>query len=163
MEKITDVVNENDEIIDRILEKEAHNNKDIITRAVAIFLYNSKGELLLQKRSKNKYRFPLHWTSSASGFVDQNETYIEAAVRELNEELGTNVSQDNLVFLFKKLIFIDIKHITSVYSVVYDGTIKFSDDEVEKVEFFSMSKIKEMISGDEKFTPFFLKLFEKVK
>ncbi len=163
MEVKTNIVNEKDEIIGQISESEAHKNKNVITRAAAVFLFNSKGELLLQKRSKNKFRFPLYWTCSASGFVDQGETYIDAALRELNEELGIKVKNQDLVFLFKKLLFIDIKHMVSVYKVIYDAPINFLNPEVEKAEFFPEREIRKLISSEEKFTPFFLELFEELK
>ena len=140
MEQKTAVVNEKDEIIGQISESEAQKNKNVITRAVAVFVFNSKGEILLQKRSRNKFRFPLFWTCSASGFVDQGETYIDAALRELSEELG--IKNQDLVFLFKKLIFADIKHMVSVYKLIYDGAVDFSKDEVEEIGFFSERKIK---------------------
>lgn len=56
-------------------------------RAVHIWVWNSTGELLVQRRSAEKDQYPGCWTSSASGHVDAGEDYAQAAVRELREEL----------------------------------------------------------------------------
>jgi 16S rRNA (adenine1518-N6/adenine1519-N6)-dimethyltransferase len=55
---------------------------------VHIFLFNQKGELFLQKRSRFKDRHPCLWDSSAAGHVDNGEEYDFCAQRELQEELG---------------------------------------------------------------------------
>ena len=158
-----DVINEKDEVIGEIDESEVHQNKDIITRAVAVQIFNSEGKLLLQKRSQNKYRYPLHWTFSASGFVDQNETYLLAAVRELKEELNITSKPEDLEFLFKKFIAQDIKHISVLYKLTLPNEINnFSNQEVDSVNYFSMVEIKEMIKKGEMFSPFFIQLFKEM-
>ena len=53
-----------------------------------MFLVNKHGAVLLQKRSLWKDRQPGKWDSSAAGPLDAGESYEEAAVRELKEELG---------------------------------------------------------------------------
>ncbi len=57
-------------------------------RAVHILVFDPRGRLYLQRRSAAKDTYPLYWTSSASGHVDPGESYHQAAVRELHEELG---------------------------------------------------------------------------
>ncbi|MBV9298263.1 MAG: ribosomal RNA small subunit methyltransferase A, partial [Verrucomicrobia bacterium] len=64
------------------------HRENLLHRAVHILLLNNRGELLLQKRSHRKDRFPRCWDSSAAGHVDANESYRECAMRELQEETG---------------------------------------------------------------------------
>ncbi|MCL2113485.1 MAG: NUDIX domain-containing protein [Streptococcaceae bacterium] len=53
-----------------------------------VVIYNSKGEILLQKRAADKESWPNYWTFAASGSVIAGETVAEGAARELREELG---------------------------------------------------------------------------
>jgi isopentenyldiphosphate isomerase len=57
-------------------------------RVVHIFVFNPKGELLLQQLGKNRDRNPLKWGSSVAGYLHSGESYADAAVRRLHEELG---------------------------------------------------------------------------
>jgi 16S rRNA (adenine1518-N6/adenine1519-N6)-dimethyltransferase len=66
---------------------EVHSNK-LKHRAVHIFVFNAKGELFLQKRSRWKDAHPSKWDSSASGHVNAGDDYAPTAVREVEEELG---------------------------------------------------------------------------
>ncbi len=62
--------------------------KGLLHRAVAVVVVRSGGELLLQRRSTNDVWHPGRWTLSSTGHVKSGETYRQAAVRELSEELG---------------------------------------------------------------------------
>lgn len=86
-EDIFDVVNERDEVIETKLRSVVHA-QGLLHRAVHVFVFNSRGEIFLQKRSMKKDRQPGVWDSSCSGHVDSGETYDETAVRELGEEWG---------------------------------------------------------------------------
>lgn len=86
-EEIFDVVNDHDEVIGQESRSEVHR-LGLRHRAVHVLVFNSKGELFLQKRSMSKDTFPGAWDSSASGHLDTGETYDACAIRELREELG---------------------------------------------------------------------------
>jgi 16S rRNA (adenine1518-N6/adenine1519-N6)-dimethyltransferase len=60
----------------------------LIHRVVRISILDPSGRLLAQKRSLHKEPFPGRWDNSAAGHVDAGETYEQAALRELREELG---------------------------------------------------------------------------
>jgi isopentenyldiphosphate isomerase len=68
---------------------------------VHVWLFNSRGELFLQKRSDTKDSAPGCWDSSASGHLDSGEVYDACAVRELQEELRLEVGKNQLERLFK--------------------------------------------------------------
>ena len=86
-EDIFDVVDENDQVIGQAERSRVHR-EGLRHRAVHVFLFDRRGRLFLQKRSQNKDSWPGAWDSSCSGHVDSGETYAEAVVRELGEELG---------------------------------------------------------------------------
>jgi len=65
-----------------------HNANTPLHRGFSVFLFNKKGKLLLQQRSKTKKTFPLVWSNSYCGHSKLNESNIEAAKRKLLQELG---------------------------------------------------------------------------
>ena len=84
------VVDKNDRILRDASRSEVHAN-NLRHRAVHVLIFNKKGEILLQKRSRWKDRHPLLWDSSAAGHLGAGEEYDHAAQRELQEELGFDV------------------------------------------------------------------------
>lgn len=121
-------------------------------KSVAIFIYNQKNEILLQKRSKNEKDFPLHWDFSAAGDIEFNEEIHHAACRELKEELGIKAD-----LKFIKLIPIKDSEIY-VFKGIYNQSFK-TNQEVEEVKFFKREQVYELISNHEKFHPEFLEIF----
>ena len=91
-EEIFDVVNERDEVVGRAPRGEVHRT-GLKHRAVHVLVFNSSGEVFLQKRSMSKDSSPGLWDSSASGHLDCGEEYDACAIRELREEIGLNVSE----------------------------------------------------------------------
>jgi len=91
-DEVFDVVNDRDEVIGRRIRPDVHR-LGLKHRAVHVLVFNSKGQLFLQKRSMTKDCFPGTWDSSASGHLDCGEEYDACARRELCEELGVTVAE----------------------------------------------------------------------
>lgn len=81
------VVDGDDRVVGTAPRSEVHA-QGLLHRAVHVLLFNSAGQVYLQRRSLNKDTHPLKWAASASGHVDPGEDYQPAAARELAEELG---------------------------------------------------------------------------
>ena len=77
------------------LKSEAHA-KGLYHNTIHLWLYTSRGEILLQQRSHKKIIFPLLWDVSVAGHIDAGETFIEAALRETEEEIGLKLAPNNL-------------------------------------------------------------------
>lgn len=92
LDEIFDVVNENDEVIGCEKRGEVHR-LGLRHRAIHVLVFNSRGEVFLQKRSMKKDTFPGAWDSSASGHLDCGEDYDACAIRELREEIGLMVDK----------------------------------------------------------------------
>jgi 16S rRNA (adenine1518-N6/adenine1519-N6)-dimethyltransferase len=90
-EEMFDVVNERDEVVGRERRSEVHR-QGLRHRAVHVLVFNRRGKLFLQKRSRWKDSFPGTWDSSASGHLAPGETYDDCAVREVKEELGLTLA-----------------------------------------------------------------------
>jgi isopentenyl-diphosphate delta-isomerase len=146
------VVNEKDEVIGEISRNEAHKNPNIIHRCAGVFVFNPRGEFLLQKRSKTKDTFPDCWDISVGGHVGLGEQYLKAALRETEEELGIAVEEKQLRFLGKLLIQLPWEQefwCIYQYDLPDDSQISSSDEEVSKTAFVSLPKLQMMLSDIE--------------
>jgi 16S rRNA (adenine1518-N6/adenine1519-N6)-dimethyltransferase len=151
--EMCDVVDSDDRILESRLRSEVHVN-NLMHRAVHLWIFNSRGELFLQKRSPWKFNHPDQWCSSAAGHVDTGETYEEAAHREMKEEIGADCP---LVKFWK----VGASEETGYEFVEYlvglcDGPFRFAPGEVETGAFFPIEQIRRWVERTpEEFTPLF--------
>lgn len=87
MTELLDIVNENDKVIGQKPRNEVHSSNEFIHRAAHVFVFNYRGEILLQKRSLKKEQYAGFWGDIA-GHIDSGEGYEESARRELKDEVG---------------------------------------------------------------------------
>lgn len=158
------LVDENDNVIRKASIKEVYE-KFLTHRLVHVFCVDENGMIALQLRSKTKSFFSSSWTSSGSGHVQFGEEYIGAAKRELYEEVGV---KGELEFLGKDLYEdmkyqVGLKKFIGSFKCVVSSDVKFKIDEreVEKVLFFTIDEIKNMIDKGEKFHPECIYLLNK--
>jgi 16S rRNA (adenine1518-N6/adenine1519-N6)-dimethyltransferase len=126
------VVDEHNRVLREASRVEVHGD-NLRHRAVHVLIFNKKGEVLLQKRSRWKDRHPLLWDSSAAGHVNAGEAYDSAAHRELKEELGIDLALENIGKL-PASVCTDQEFI-SVYRGGHDGDFKTEPTEIETVQF----------------------------
>ncbi|MBW3002339.1 NUDIX domain-containing protein [Candidatus Woesearchaeota archaeon] len=162
MTETLDVVDEKDEVIATASRKECHEKK-IRHRGVQVFILNEEGDFFIQKRSPKKDIFPGLYEGGITGHVLSGETYKQAAVRELKEELGINIHENDLREMFSfKILFENEHELITAYLLDYDGQIKIDQDEVVSGQFLSLDELKQKIKDNEKeFTPAFLIGFDK--
>ncbi len=94
-----DVLNENGEPTGQSLSRKEVHDQGLWHRAAHIWILTSKGELLIQKRSIKKLSSPGMWDISAAGHLSAGETQIEGAIKEIGEEVGLEVTPEELIFL----------------------------------------------------------------
>jgi 16S rRNA (adenine1518-N6/adenine1519-N6)-dimethyltransferase len=137
------VVDENDRPL-KSTDRVTIHRDNLLHRAVHIFLVNHRGELLLQKRSYRKDRFPRRWDSSAAGHVDADESYPDCAMRELREEIGVEAVLERLGKLPASEItgheFIEI------FAGIHEGPFHWNQHEVETGGFFKLDMIDAWIA-----------------
>lgn len=143
-EEIFDVVNEHDEVIGQAPRSEVHRRK-LNHRAVHVLVFNSQGDLFLQKRSMLKDCFPGAWDSSASGHLDRGESYDACAVREVREELGIELGRTP-----QRLFKVDAcaetgQEFVWVYQCVHEGPFVLHPDEIETGGWFAAEAVERWI------------------
>jgi isopentenyl-diphosphate delta-isomerase type 1 len=157
-EEIFDVVDENDQVVGQAPRSVVHAQQ-LAHRAVHVFVFNSRGELLLQKRSVRKDEYPLCYTSSASGHLGAGETYEAAAPRELEEELGLSGRLEWLA-KFSAGPNTSQEH-TVLFRTTSDVSPEFDADEIDAVSFHSIDEIARMLEREPAmFSPCFVTLFK---
>ena len=82
------LVDEQDKALGTMLKSEVHTSNTPLHRAFSVFIFNSKGELLLQQRSHIKKTWPLIGSNSCCGHPLPEEDYVSAVKRRVKYELG---------------------------------------------------------------------------
>lgn len=91
MEEIFDILDENGNYQNRTASRDEAHSEGLWHRAVVVFLVNSKNQVLLQRRSPLKKKWPNLLDVSAGGHSNAGEFGFETAIRETFEELGVRV------------------------------------------------------------------------
>jgi 16S rRNA (adenine1518-N6/adenine1519-N6)-dimethyltransferase len=158
-EEIFDVVDADDQVVGQAPRSVVHAQK-LLHRAVHIFVFDSRGRLLLQKRSAAKDEYPLCYTSSASGHLGAGESYEAAAPRELEEELGLAGCALEWLHKFPAGPETSLEH-TVLYRTTSDQPQRVDPHEIDAVTFHSLDEIAAMIGrAPQEFSPCFVTLFE---
>lgn len=160
------LVNEKDEPIGAMEKMEAHR-KAVLHRAFSIFIFNSKKEMLLQQRARQKYHSGGLWTNACCSHPSPGEDTKEAAQRRLQEELGFNTEiREIFDFTYKStfgngLTEFEFDH---VFAGTYDDNIVPNKEEVDDYCFKSMEEIESTLaSHPAKYTAWFHIAFPLVK
>ena len=100
MEEVV-LVDVNNNVLGYMEKMEAHY-KGELHRAFSVFIFNSKKQVLLQKRALDKYHSAGLWTNTCCSHPRKNESFIHAAHRRLNEEMGMSAHLDKAFsFIYK--------------------------------------------------------------
>ncbi len=160
------LVDEYDIEIDTMEKMEAHI-QGRLHRAFSVFIFNQKGEMLLQQRSLRKYHSGGLWTNACCSHPRPNEETIDAAHRRLQEEMGFDTPLVKAFDFKYKASFTNglTEHeFDHVFVGFYDGKITSNFDEVESYTYRSMEKIESsFIQYADFYTEWFLIAFPKVK
>lgn len=149
--ELIDVVNENNELIGQIEERWTAYEKGLWRRTVSCWIMNENGDILLQKRTANKRRNPNKWAKTG-GQVDSGESAEEAIFREVKEELGIEIPQEQIkVIEIRKS---DDKNKRFAYNFIFVVNYKINEytlqkDEVAEVKYVSIEDMENLKKNDD--------------
>lgn len=147
------LVNEDGEVVGKATRGECHSGSKLLHPVVHLHIFNSAGEIYLQKRSMSKDIQPGKWDTAVGGHIDYGESVEEALRREVREELGITEFTPTLLkrYVFESSIE---RELVNSFSTTYDGEITPDPEELDGGAFWSMESIKENM-GKGIFTPNF--------
>ena len=159
------MVDENDNELGLIEKMEAHE-KGLLHRAFSVFVFNQKGEVLLQQRAFGKYHSGGLWTNTCCSHPREGETVLEAAHRRMEEEMGFDCEleqQFNFIYnrkLDKGLTEHELDHV--VFGK-FDGEPNLNPEEVADYKWVNMQELKSDISTNPaEYTEWFKICFDEV-
>ena len=146
------MVDETGKVIGSATRGECHNGSRLLHPVVHLHLFNSKGELYLQRRPLWKDIQPGKWDTAVGGHVDYGETIEEALLREVREEIGITdfVPEKMCHYLYDS---VRERELVFVHRATYDGEVHPSE-ETDGGRFWSIEEIRQNL-GKGIFTPNF--------
>lgn len=154
------LVDEEGNILGSMTRGEAHDGSKKLHPVVHLHLFNSRGELYLQKRPDWKDIQPGKWDTACGGHVDLGESVDMALRREVREELGITDFSPRFI---KKYVFESSREreLVNVHTAVYDGEVCPAADELDGGRFWTREEIAANI-GKGVFTPNFESEYQAV-
>ena len=157
------LVDKNDNQVGLMPKLEAHE-KGVLHRAFSIFIFNSKYELLLQKRASSKYHSGGLWTNTCCSHPREGEDTLDAANRRLDEEMGIKTSLRKVYdFIYKaeldnQLTEHEFDH---VFYGVCDNDPMLNKDEAEDFKWVDMETLNnDIMKNEDNYTVWFKIAFE---
>lgn len=153
------LVDTEDREIGSLGKDQCHDGEGVLHRAFSLFLFNDKGELLLQRRSEEKRLWPRYWSNSCCSHPRSGESMDAATARRLEQELDTSAA---LEFIYKFQYQADFANRGSEneFCWVYLGRLgqdaRANEAEIAELRFITASNLhQEMDTVPERFTPWF--------
>ena len=159
------LVDENDTPVGTMEKLEVHQ-KALLHRAFSIFIFNSKGEMLLHRRAKKKYHSADLWSNACCSHPRPGEDTLAAAERRLFEEMGISTTLKKVFdFIYHApfdngLTEYEFDH---VFTGIFNGDITPDIDEISDYCYQSTEEIKNaIITHPQKYTEWFKIAFPKL-
>lgn len=161
------LVDQNDKVVGSMEKMQAHQDGGHLHRAISVFIFNSKGEWLVQQRAWEKYHSKGLLSNTACSHPAPGESSLEAANRRLSEEMGLDTHLHEVFsFIYKaeldnQLTEYELDHVFVGYT---DDTPKPNSEEVCDFAYIPFSDLQEDVKAHpEKYTFWFKKIFKRVQ
>ncbi|MBB6271386.1 isopentenyl-diphosphate delta-isomerase [Pedobacter cryoconitis] len=150
-----------------IMEKLAAHEQGLLHRAISVFIFNDKNELLLQRRAAGKYHSPLLWTNTCCSHPRPAEVLIDSAHRRLKEEMNMNCELSHQFSFIYKAEFENGLTEHELDHVFFGTTNQVPEPDPEEVaewEYLSLDTIeKDVALLPEKYTAWFKLILPEIK
>ncbi|MBI5840174.1 MAG: NUDIX domain-containing protein [Chloroflexi bacterium] len=159
MDELLDIVNDEDIVTGQEMRSTIHQ-LGLQHRGVHVFLFTHDGMLLIQKRSKDRAAFPSAWDCSVSEHVQAGESYYDAAMRGMREEMGLTEIKIQPIVKFKMNYGPNDNEISTIYRGIIDAAnVRFDPVEIEEIEYLRLEELqKTMNESDKIFCGWFIQM-----
>jgi isopentenyl-diphosphate delta-isomerase type 1 len=156
-----DVVNDDDVVIGRDSRRTVHE-VGLQHRGVHVFLFDADGRLLIQKRSADRASAPSLLDCSISEHVQSGESYLEAAIRGMREEMGVEEIELKRITKFRMEYEVNDLEISELYEGrVSPALVSFDPVEIESIAYVSVEELKSMLTDErDRLCGWFVELLE---
>ena len=153
------LVDADDREIGSLGKHECHDGDGVLHRAFSLFLFNERGELLLQRRSDEKRLWPRYWSNSCCSHPRHGESMVAATARRLQQELNTTAELE-FIYKFEYRARFAGEGSENELCWVYLGRLaqeaSANESEISELRFISANDLnREIDSVPERFTPWF--------
>lgn len=166
MEEFVILVDQNDNQVG-VMEKMQAHVEAVLHRAFSVFIFNSKGELMLQQRAQSKYHSPGLWSNTCCSHPRPGEKTEAAAHRRMNEEMGFDCNfTEAFSFVYKAPFTNELTEheYDHVFIGISDELPVINTEEAEAFKMVTLDNVrKEMDEDPEKFTVWFRIAFNRVE
>ena len=142
-----------------LTKAECHDGDGVLHRAFSVFLFNGRGETLLQQRGAEKRLWPLYWSNSCCSHPRQGESIEIATIRRLQDELNVSASLEFVYKFSYQASFGEAgseNELCSVFLGRLDGEPQANATEIEEMRFVSVATLHdELAANPDIFTPWF--------
>jgi isopentenyldiphosphate isomerase len=158
-DELLDIVNDKDFVTGQEMRSTVHK-LGLQHRGVHVFLFTRDGKMLVQKRSADRASSPSALDCSVSEHVKAGESYLNAAIRGMKEEMGVDGIEIKELVKFRMNYGTNDNEISTLYEGIVDpATVKFDPIEIEKINYYSVDELQEMVKTDNvKFCGWFVEL-----
>lgn len=147
MDELLDIVNDEDIVIGKEMRSTAHQ-LGLQHRGVHVFLFTQDGKMLVQKRSADRIHSPSMLDCTVSEHVKTGESYLDAAMRGMKEEIGVDGVEVKPLVKFRMNYGVNDNEISTLYEGNVDPVkVKFDPIEIEEINYYSLEELQEMIQG----------------
>jgi isopentenyldiphosphate isomerase len=157
-EELVDLIDAEDRVVGRALRRVVRL-RNLLHRGVGILCRNQRGEIYVHRRTTTKDVFPGLYDMFVGGVVGPGEEYLEAARREIAEELGIVGPEPSYLFHHLYLGPHNASRV-AVYKVTWDGPIRHQESEVDWGRWMAMAALLEKLD-EWQFVPDGLEIFER--
>ena len=157
MDEYIDILNDKAEISgDICLKSEAHKN-GFFHQSAHIWIFDKNKNVLIQKRAADKDTFPNLWDISVAGHISAGELPIDAAIREVEEEVGIIITKNQLQYIGTSthkvthkinLIDYELHHIYVCNLNFNIKVLKIQQEEVAKIKMIALNKLISNVNAE---------------
>jgi len=159
MDEKLDIVNDEDIVTGQEMRSTVHQ-LGLQHRGVHVFLFTAGGKMLVQKRSADRAASPSALDCSVSEHVKAGESYLDAAMRGMKEEMGVDGIEIKPLVKFRMNYGVNDNEISVLYEGVVDpGKVRFDPVEIAEINYYSLNELQTMIEDNNiKFCGWFVEL-----